>query len=118
METEPKLNSDNLETNLISKSDNINNNSINELCMQYHKYKRYIFIAIVIFLILYLIYKNDVNIISVPNLNFTKNLKKNKKSKQNSDDDSLLLTDSIWNLENEIEKLLKNQNIYLQEKKL
>lgn len=107
----------NLNSNINNNINNVVNNNdkynIKSIAIDiFNKYK-YQLIIICIVIIIYILYK--YNIINLDIINF--NNKIQQKDKKNTSN-LLLENENIWNLESEIEKLIKNQNIYIQEKKL
>jgi hypothetical protein len=103
-----------------AKVDNTSNDTKNKILEAIHnnyiKYKKYIFVACIV-LIIFLLYKYGMlnytfTVCSTNNDNFKDNL-------YNKNDSNKLITNGdSWNLENEIENIIKRQNIYIQEKKL
>jgi hypothetical protein len=97
-----------INTNFYSNlSDNLN--------IQYNKYKKYVIIISIIILI-YLLFRYNIITLSFTNLSVYQN--KNDNTNNNTDSNKLITNVNDWSLENEIEKIIKKQNIYIQEKKL
>jgi hypothetical protein len=106
----------NISTEIITKKNNI---KINPKVSFYDKYKNifkigFIILGIIIFL--YFLYKMNMINFSFTNISLYNNKIQTKKNEREFEE----LTNNInsWNIEDEIEKLIKNQNIYIQEKKL
>lgn len=82
----------------------------------YNKYKNMIKIACIIIFIIYFLYKMNILKFSFTNISLYNN--KIKSTQKNREFEELTNNDENWNIEDAIEKLIKNQNIYIQEKKL
>jgi hypothetical protein len=122
------MENNNIINNSIKQSENENivstievtspNNSTKDKILEaihnnYIKYKNYIFFACIV-LIICLLYKyNPLN------YTFTIYCNNNTDNLSNKNDSNkLICSGDSWNLENEIENIIKKQNIYIQEKKL
>lgn len=85
----------------------------------YNKYKNMIKIAcIIIFIILFIYFLYKMNILKFSFTNISLYNNKIKSTQKNREFEELTNNDENWNIEDAIEKLIKNQNIYIQEKKL
>ena len=89
---------------------------VDNIYIQYNIYKNYIIIVCII-LVIYFLFKYNIITLSFTSLNIYNN-NINKDQFNNKESNKLITNENEWNLENEIEKLIKNQNIYIQEKKL
>lgn len=81
----------------------------------YIKYKRWIFFTCFV-LIIFLLYKYNFLNYSFTVYSNNNNIKDTLYNK--NDSNKLICNGDSWNLENEIENIIKRQNIYIQEKKL
>ena len=101
---------------IIKKDDNIK--PIKNISF-YDKYKIQIQYGLLLFgiiVFLYFLYKMKMINFNFTNISLYNNNISTKKN--NSEFEKLTNNDNNWNIEDAIEKLIKNQNIYFQEKKL
>ncbi len=101
---------------IIKKDDNIK--PIKNISF-YDKYKIKIQFGLILFgiiVFLYFLYKMKMINFNFTNISLYNNNISTKKN--NSEFEKLTNNDNNWNIEDAIEKLIKNQNIYFQEKKL
>lgn len=112
-------NDENLEKKVISNKIIKNDDRIIQNVSIYNKYKNMIkiaFIIVIIILFIYFLYKMNILKFSFTSINLYNN--KIQSTQKNREFEELTNNDSNWNIEDAIEKIIKNQNIYIQEKKL